>query len=241
MPSPSTELTPSHHGDGHQTRRRPARLVNPPHFLITEWYRRDMDDQPTRRLHPTTSHRARQPTRHTRLLDRQGHDLVGELVGTQPITTAQSRFVSRKTSCTKPAGQSQHVDELLPHLDPAELRTFSSACRSRALPIHDAAGVRCATSQAATYACGMVRTEWSLGITDQVPPFIDADGALPSSDVLATCFLMPPLGATRGWPATARPHRGLWLLPRVACGSCRPQLDAPRDPCWTFRLTTRDR
>jgi ectoine hydroxylase-related dioxygenase (phytanoyl-CoA dioxygenase family) len=128
--------------------------------------------------------------------------------------------------------KAMHVDGVAcPHLDPDELRTFSLLVGVALSDVGDPAG------GALRYVPGghlrmseWFRSEWSLGITDQVPPQIDAEGGVPflgvPGDVLLMHHLVPH--------AVGRNHT---LAPRIMAyfrvshvDHADRRLDALRDP-----------
>jgi hypothetical protein len=122
-------------------------------------------------------------------------DLVGDFA---PITTTQIQIRVPQTALQQvQPDKAMHVDGVAcPHLDPAELRTFSLLVGVVLSDISDPAG------GALRYVPGgHVRmaqwfgTEWSLGITDQVPPHIDAEQGVAflgkPGDVLLMHHLVP--------------------------------------------------
>ncbi|WP_457029208.1 phytanoyl-CoA dioxygenase family protein [Kitasatospora sp. P5_F3] len=125
--------------------------------------------------------------------------LAGELVGEfQPVTTTQIQI--RIPESQLPNGQPEkamHVDGVAcPHLDPDELRTFSLLVGVVLSDVTDPDG------GALRYQPGghltmseWFREQWSLGITDQVPPDVDARTGMPflgaPGDVLLMHHLVP--------------------------------------------------
>lgn len=122
-------------------------------------------------------------------------DLLGD---TTPVTTAQIQI--RVPEGEFPGVQPEkamHVDGVsCPHLDPRELRTFSILV---GVVLSDISDPRCG---ALHYLPGghltMARwfaDEWSLGMTDQVPPEIDRERGTPflgqPGDVLLMHHLVP--------------------------------------------------
>lgn len=128
--------------------------------------------------------------------------------------------------------KAMHVDGVsCPHLDPAELRTFSLLA---GIPL---SGVTSPDGGALHYLPGghlrMSRwfaSEWSLGITDQVPPAIDAETGTPflgrTGDLLLMHHLVPhAVGANN----TGTP-RVMAYFRLSHPGHASRRLDALRDP-----------
>jgi hypothetical protein len=178
-----------------------AELITEAQALIEDWYQHDMDpaelDQYTQKTfaprlgsHPTL----------LRLLSGTGVvELVRSLVGVfQPVDTVQIqiRIPERELPQAQPE-KAMHVDGVsCPHLDPADLRTFSLLVGVVLSDVTDAHG------GALRYVPGghlrmaeWFRSEWSLGITQQTPPQIDAEDGEPflakPGDVLLMHHLVP--------------------------------------------------
>ncbi|GAA4900432.1 phytanoyl-CoA dioxygenase family protein [Streptomonospora salina] len=122
-------------------------------------------------------------------------DLLGD---TSPVTTAQVQIrVPESEFPGVQAEKAMHVDGVsCPHLDPRELRTFSLLVGVVLSDISDPRG------GALRYLPGghlaMARwfaDEWSLGMTQQVPPEIDRENGTPflgrPGDVLLMHHLVP--------------------------------------------------
>jgi ectoine hydroxylase-related dioxygenase (phytanoyl-CoA dioxygenase family) len=125
-------------------------------------------------------------------------ELVASLVpDTQPITSVQIQIRIPESSAAAQPEKAMHVDGVAcPHLDPAELRTFTLLVGVVLSEVTDPHG------GALRYVPGghlrmaeWFRTEWSVGITDQVPPHIDAEQGTPllgmPGDVLLMHHLVP--------------------------------------------------
>jgi hypothetical protein len=216
--------------------------------LVTSWYRGDMDQS---RLVEYTQ-RTFAPGLGSSddvlaLFTRSGVDeLVRELVGDfVPIATTQIqiRVPESELRDVQPA-KAMHVDGVsCPHLDASELRTFSLLVGVVLSDISDPAG------GALRYVPGghlgmadWFRTEWSLGITDQVPPYVDAEAGVSflggPGDVLLMHHLVPH---AVGRNDTTRPRvMAYFRVSHVDHASRR--LDALRDPWLDYpALTTRVR
>lgn len=178
-----------------------APLITRARALIDEWCREAMDpaliDQYTQRTfapelgsHPDL----------LALFTRSGAaQLAAQLCGDfQPVTTVQVqiRLPERAIPTAQPA-KAMHVDGVAcPHLDPEELRTFSLLVGVVLSDISDPQdgalrfqpGVHLEMSR-------WFRDEWTSGITDQVPPEIDAQGGTPllgkPGDLLLMHHLVP--------------------------------------------------
>jgi hypothetical protein len=126
-------------------------------------------------------------------------ELARSMLGSiAPVTTAQIqiRVPEADLAVAQPV-KAMHVDGVsCPHLDPAELRTFSLLV---GIPL---SGVIDPQGGALRYLPGghlrMARwfdTQWSLGMTDQVPPVIDSQAGTPflcsAGDVLLMHHLVP--------------------------------------------------
>jgi len=126
-------------------------------------------------------------------------DYATDLLGThQPVTTTQIqiRIPDSQLHRTQPV-KTMHVDGVAcPHLDPDELRTFSLLVGVLLTDISDPRG------GALHYQTGghlrmaaWFRDRWSLGITEQVPPDIEAHSGTPllgkAGDVLLMHHLVP--------------------------------------------------
>lgn len=161
-------------------------------------------------------------------------DLVGQLVGEfAPVTTVQIQIRVPESDLVEIQPEKEmHVDGVAcPHLDPDELRTFSLLAGVVLSDVSDPAG------GALRYVPGghlrmaeWFRTEWSLGLTDQVPPHVDAQLGDPflgkPGDLLLMHHLVPH--------AVGRNHTA---VPRVMAyfrvshiDHARRRLAALRDP-----------
>lgn len=169
--------------------------------LIDASYRKEMtsDDIPAysrRTFAPELGDRAELLSLYT---DTGAAGLVGDLLGdADPVTTAQVQI--RVPEGEFPGVQPEkamHVDGVsCPHLDPRELRTFSLLV---GVVLSDISDPRCG---ALHYLPGghitMARwfaDEWSLGMTEQVPPEIGRERGTPflgtPGDVLLMHHLVP--------------------------------------------------
>ncbi|WP_067494303.1 phytanoyl-CoA dioxygenase family protein [Actinoplanes sp. TFC3] len=159
----------------------PADLIDRATTLVTDWYRTDMDQRQL--VDYTQLTFAPELSDHPDLLALFANPgvsgLVGQLLGDiAPVTTTQIqiRIPDDELGQTQPA-KAMHVDGVAcPHLDPAELRTFSLLVGVVLSDIADPAG------GALRYVPGghlqmadWFRTQWSLGITAQTPPHIDTE------------------------------------------------------------------
>jgi ectoine hydroxylase-related dioxygenase (phytanoyl-CoA dioxygenase family) len=169
-------------------------------------------------------------------------DLVQDLVGEfAPVTTAQIqiRIPEGELPDAQPE-KAMHVDGVAcPHLDPAELRTFSLLVGIVLSDVSDPAG------GALRYVPGghlrmaeWFRTEWALGLTDQVPTHIDAAQGTPllghPGDLLLMHHLVPH-AVDRNCTASPR-VMAYFRVSHVRHASRR--LDALRDPWLDFPALT---
>ncbi|MCX4387358.1 phytanoyl-CoA dioxygenase family protein [Micromonospora peucetia] len=218
----------------------PAHLIDRATALVTDWYRTDLNQ---RRLAEFTQRTfAPHLGDHKNLLALFSESgvagLAGDLIGDlAPITTTQIqiRVPERELGQAQPE-KAMHVDGVAcPHLDPAELRTFSLLVGVVLSDISDPAG------GALRYVVGghlrmaeWFRTQWSLGITAQVPPHIDAEQGTPllgkPGDVLLMHHLVPHAVG-----------RNLTAIPRIMAyfrvshvNHASRRLDALRDPWLDF-------
>lgn len=217
-----------------------ADLVRRAARLVTGWYRTDMDQK-----------RLVDYTQRTFAPELGGHpdlialftvsgvaNLVRELVGDfAPIATTQIQIrVPEAGLRDVQPDKTMHVDGVAcPHLDPAELRTFSVLVGVVLSDISDPAG------GALRYVPGghlrmaeWFRAEWSLGITDQAPPNIDAERGRPflgqPGDVLLMHHLVPH---AVGPNSTTEPRiMAYFRVSHVDHG--RRRLDALRNPWLDF-------
>jgi hypothetical protein len=179
----------------------PGRLVDRARALIDNWYRADLRPEHIN----TYTQRTFAPALggHPDLLALFHESGVSNLVDSlidavEPIETAQIqiRIPEPSTGLTQPA-KAMHVDGVAcPHLDPAELRTFTLLVGVLLSEIADPNG------GALRYVPGghlrmadWFRTEWSAGMTQQVPPHLDAEQGTPllgaPGDVLLMHHLVP--------------------------------------------------
>jgi ectoine hydroxylase-related dioxygenase (phytanoyl-CoA dioxygenase family) len=212
--------------------------------LITEWYRTAMDqsrlaDYTQRTFAP---HLGNHPDLLALFTESGVADLARELVGDfTPVTTTQVQIrVPAAVLTQNQPDKAMHVDGVAcPHLDPAELRTFSLLVGVTLSGISDPAG------GALRYVPGghlrmaeWFRTEWSLGITDQTPPHIDMEQGTPflaePGDVLLMHHLVPH-AVSRNDTTTPR----IMAYFRVShADHARRRLDALRDPWLDFPALT---
>lgn len=148
--------------------------------IVTDWYQSDMDQ---RRVNDYTQRTfAPELGDHPDVLalfTKSGvENLVSELTGDfVPITTTQIQIrIPEGLQETQPEKE-MHVDGVAcPHLDPAELRTFSLLVGVVLSDISDPDGgaLRYVPSGHLRMA-EWFQNEWALGITEQVPPYIDSE------------------------------------------------------------------
>ncbi|TCR22903.1 phytanoyl-CoA dioxygenase family protein [Streptomyces sp. BK205] len=189
--------------DGIAVRRGlvPENLITRAKSLIDDWVREQMDASQISAYTQRTF--APELGQHPDLLDLFANsgavELATELLGDiQPVTTTQIQIrIPEETLTTSQPEKAMHVDGVAcPHLDPDELRTFSLLVGVVLSDISDPDG------GALRYLPGghhtMARwfgTEWSLGVTEQVPPQIDTESGTPflgkPGDVLLMHHLVP--------------------------------------------------
>lgn len=219
-------------------------LIGPARSLTQRWYRDRMDPAEI----PAHTRKTFAPDlgSHPDLLALFTHsgvrDLVASLVGEfQPVTTAQIqiRVPEPAPPYTQP-DKAMHVDGVAcPHLDPAELRTFSLLVGVVLSEVTDP------DSGALRYVPGghlrmaeWFRTQWPLGMTDQVPPDIDTEQGTPllgrPGDVLLMHHLVPhAVGRNR----SAAPRVMVYYrISHIHHASRR--LDALRDPWLDYPALT---
>lgn len=189
--------------DGVAVRRGlvPEDLIAPAASLIDGWVREQMDSSQISAYTQRTF--APELGQHPDLLglfsNSGAEELATELLGDiQPVTTTQIQIrLPEDALVTSQPEKAMHVDGVAcPHLDPDELRTFSLLVGVVLSDISDPDG------GALRYLPGghqaMARwfgTEWSLGVTEQVPPQIDTESGTPflgkPGDVLLMHHLVP--------------------------------------------------
>lgn len=179
----------------------PPTLVDRARSMIEDWYRREMRPD----LIGSYTQRTFAPDLGSHpdvlaLFHKSGvSELVASLVpDTQPVATTQIqiRVPDAEAGSTQPV-KAMHVDGVAcPHLDAADLRTFTLLVGIVLSEVADPHG------GALRYVPGghlrmaeWFRTEWSIGMTDQVPPQIDAEQGTPMlgqpGDVLLMHHLVP--------------------------------------------------
>ncbi|MFE1348512.1 phytanoyl-CoA dioxygenase family protein [Streptomyces sp. NPDC058757] len=187
--------------DGLIIRRRQATPAHttPARDLIHTWYARDYD--PTRLTEYTQRTFAPEHGTHPALLDLYtatgAADLATELLtDPAPVTTTQIQIRTPAGHHTQPA-KTMHVDGVgCPHLDPAELRTFSLLVGVVLSPVtHPDGGALHYIPAGHHTMARWFATQWARGITDQVPPHLDTHTGTPlladTGDVLLMHHLVP--------------------------------------------------
>lgn len=245
MPLSADDLT-TFTNDGMITKRGfvPRTLVERAAALVITWYRDEMDQ--TELTTYTQKTFAPELGSHPDLLalltDSGVADLVSGLVGEfAPVTTAQIQIRVPEADLIQVQPEKEmHVDGVAcPHLDPAELRTFSLLVGVVLSDVSDPAG------GALRYVPGghlrmsdWFRSEWSLGLTDQVPPHIDAEQGTPflgtPGDVLLMHHLVPH-AVGRNHTATPR-IMAYFRISHIDHAARR--LDALRDPWLDYPALT---
>lgn len=217
----------------------PPRLVGQASALLDQWYRDHIDRMDPHQVATYTQrtfapHLGDHPALLSLFHDSGAAELaLGLLDDIAPVATTQIQI--RIPDTRTDSGQSEkamHVDGVAcPHLDPAELRTFSLLVGVVLSDISNPA------SGALRYVPGghlsmadWFRNQWSLGVTDQVPPQIAARQGTPflgqPGDLLLMHHLVPH--------AVGRNHT---TTPRVMAyfrvshvDHARRRLEALRDP-----------
>ncbi|HEV2378087.1 MAG TPA: phytanoyl-CoA dioxygenase family protein [Streptosporangiaceae bacterium] len=215
-------------------------LVGKATSLVTEWYRTAMDQSQLAEFTQRTfaPHLGSHPDVLALFTNSGIADLTRTLVGDfTPVTTTQIQIrVPEAELGHEQPDKAMHVDGVAcPHLDPAELRTFSLLVGVALSGIRDPAG------GALRYVPGghlrmaeWFRTEWSLGITEQTPPHIGAQEGIPfladPGDALLMHHLVPhAVGRNR----TTTPRiMAYFRVSHVSHAGRR--LDALRDPWLDF-------
>ncbi|MFD9415989.1 phytanoyl-CoA dioxygenase family protein [Streptomyces goshikiensis] len=188
--------------DGMFVRRGLATTITgPARDLITTWYAKDYD--PDRLTEYTQRTFAPEHGQHPALLDlytATGAADIARGLLTEPaqVTTTQVQIrIPADQLATAQTEKAMHVDGVgCPHLDPAELRTFSLLVGVVLSPITrpDAGALHYVPGGHLTMSRWFA-TEWARGITDQVPPDIDATDGVPLlaevGDVLFMHHLVP--------------------------------------------------
>jgi hypothetical protein len=176
-------------------------LVTRARALIDDWCREAMDDTLVDQYTQRTF--APELGSHPDLLALFTHSaaaqLAAELCGDiQPVTTVQVQI--RLPEHLLPTAQPvkpMHVDGVAcPHLDPEELRTYSLLVGVVLSDVTDPRGGALRVQPGAHLEMSRwFRDEWSSGVTDQVPPEIDAQGGTPflgnPGDLLLMHHLVP--------------------------------------------------
>ena len=179
----------------------PAYLVEAATILVTSWHRSEMDQ--SQLIEYTQRTFAPDLGSHPNVLalftESGVIGLVRQLVGDfAPIATTQIQIRIPEAELQRPQPEkAMHVDGVAcPHLDPTELRTFSLLVGIVLSEISDPFG------GALRYVAGghlrmseWFRREWSLGLTNQVPPHIDVEDGTPflgkPGDLLLMHHLVP--------------------------------------------------
>ncbi len=216
-------------------------LIQRAKSLIGDWYRDQMD--PTEIVSYTQRTFAPELGSHPGLLalftSSGVVDVVTSLVGSfAPVTTTQIQIrVPESDLPNMQPEKAMHVDGVAcPHLDPDELRTFSLLVGVVLSDVSDPRG------GALRYVSGghlrmaaWFRAQWSLGLTDQVPPQIDVEQGTPflghPGDVVFLHHLVPH-SVGRNYTHTARVMATVWLRssPMPARPVPRSLRSEPRTP-----------
>ncbi|MCY0945663.1 phytanoyl-CoA dioxygenase family protein [Streptomyces antarcticus] len=210
--------------------------TSPARDLITTWYAKDYD--PDRLTEYTQLTFAPEHGRHPALLGLYTATGAAEiaqdlLTDPAPVTTTQVqiRIPADQLSAGQPE-KTMHVDGVgCPHLDPAELRTFSLLVGVALSPITrpDAGALHYVRGGHQTMSRWFA-SEWARGITDQVPPDIDTtDGAPLLADVGDVLFMHHLVPHAVGTNHTATPRLMAYFRVSHAQHAAR-RLDALRNP-----------
>jgi hypothetical protein len=179
----------------------PSGLINQARSRIDDWYHTEMcpdlvDSYTQRTFAPDLSG-------HPDLLalfhDSGVSDLVTSLIpAVQPVSTTQIqiRVPDSETTTAQPP-KAMHVDGVAcPHLDPAELRTFTLLAGVVLSEVSDPqSGALRFVPGGHHHMAKWFQSEWSMGMTEQVPPHIDSERGTPllgqPGDVLLMHHLVP--------------------------------------------------
>ncbi|HEX3732027.1 MAG TPA: phytanoyl-CoA dioxygenase family protein [Mycobacteriales bacterium] len=179
----------------------PSQLVDQASALIDNWYGTQMDAEDV----AAYTQRSFAPELgsspellalfHDSGVADAARSFIGEIA---PITTTQIQIRIPESDLTGAQPEkAMHVDGVsCPHLDPAELRTFSMIAGVVLSDVSDPRGGALKFVRGGHHTMAdWFRTQWKLGMTDQVPPHIDmAEGeafiAQPG-DVLFMHHLVP--------------------------------------------------
>ena len=208
--------------------------------LVSEWYSTAMDQSKLTEYTQRSfaPHLGSHPDVLALFTDSGVSDLVHSLVGDfAPVATTQLQIrVPDAELAHEQPEKAMHVDGVAcPHLDPGELRTFSLLVGVALSGISDPAGGSLRYIPGGHLSMAeWFRTEWSLGITDQTPPLIDAQQGVPflaePGDVLLMHHLVPH-AVSRNRTAVPR-VMAYFRVSHVDHASRR--LDALRDPWLDF-------
>ena len=176
-------------------------LVEVAAALVRDWYRRKMspDDVAAYTQRTFAPDLGGHPALMALFARSGAADVAGALLGDiQPGAPGPNQIrVRESTLPPPPPDKAMHVDGVAcPHLDPADLRTFSLLVGVVLSDVSDERG------GALRYLPGghlsmaeWFRTQWALGMTAQTPPHIDADAGTPllgrPGDLLLMHHLVP--------------------------------------------------
>ncbi len=218
----------------------PPQLVSRARAMIDDWYQTGMEPERISAYTERTFAPELGSDRDVLALYHESGvgDLVAALIGeTQPIAKAQIQIrVPESSAAGNQPAKAMHVDGVAcPHLDPAELRTFTLLVGVVLSDVTDPIGGALRYVQGGHLRMAdWFRTEWSAGLTDQVPPHIDAEQGTPllgtPGDVLVMHHLVPH---AVGRNATSIPRIMAYF--RVAhIRHDEQRLEALRDPWLEF-------
>lgn len=179
----------------------PPELVERAQTLIDTWYREAMDQAQLATYTQRTfaPELGNHPDIMALLTDSGIADLLDALIGDHaPVNAVQIQIRVPESELVKlQPEKDMHVDGVAcPHLDPDELRTFSLLVGVVLSDVSNPAGGALRYVPGGHLAMSeWFRNEWSLGLTDQVPPQIDAEQGTPflgtPGDVLLMHHLVP--------------------------------------------------
>ncbi|GGJ90509.1 hypothetical protein GCM10010123_20420 [Pilimelia anulata] len=162
----------------------PPSLTSPAIGLITDWYCNDLQpDQIAEYTHRTfAAHLGDHQALLALFHDSGAVDLATELLGDiAPVTTAQIQVRIPAAAAPHQPVKAMHVDGVAcPHLDPAELRTFSLLVGVLLSDITDPdGGAMHYQPSGHRLMAAWFRNEWNRGVTAQTPPHIDTQRGTP--------------------------------------------------------------
>lgn len=222
----------------------PARLIHRAQSLVMGWYFAEMNQRQLAEYTQRTF--APDLSSHDDMLalftesgaNELVHDLIGDFVPVSK-TQVQIRVPEADLTHVQPH-KPMHVDGVgCPHLDPAELRTFSLLIGIVLSDISDPeVGALRYIPGGHLRMAEWFRTEWSIGLTDQVPPHLESEHGTSflgkPGDLLLMHHLVPhAVGHNR----TAKPRIMAYFRVSHIDHATR-RLEALRDPWLDFPALT---